>query len=349
MANIFIWHSSSSKESAEALRDAMIGLTTPHVITSGTLPEKDFSGFCITYGGTYTESFKWDRRQMAAILNDPRKIKKGEDKAKFEAGLKEMSLVSISSKVMKSPPTNQNQFPVLVYSLTENVEGTATNLAQYNDLVNKWGANNVITISAATVGATASIVKNKFRLFYFNGQLIMAHENNNKKIDAQVLKDNAKNYIKEKVSRYGVATENTVVDIFDELFNKANMTEEQLEAISPKLKKQPIIEVLGKDFTLLAAKINKAAPQIAKLAPKSEFFAIDVVIWPNNEVIVMGSPIYAPNIRVGNTAVSLATKMVAWVKDNSISAKETLKKLAEQVEDEETAKKVVSAISNILG
>lgn len=63
---VYVWHGKDSQESAEALAAELGG-------RAGTLPPKGFKGHLVCLSPGVSEKFKWDEREFATIVNDPRK------------------------------------------------------------------------------------------------------------------------------------------------------------------------------------------------------------------------------------------------------------------------------------
>jgi len=65
-SDVFVWHGKDSKESAELLATELGG-------TAGTVPPKGFKGHLVCLSPGVSEKFKWEDREFAVVLNDPRK------------------------------------------------------------------------------------------------------------------------------------------------------------------------------------------------------------------------------------------------------------------------------------
>lgn len=73
--NIFIWNSRSSQESAEEICNKLQeNLGAQHQVQFGTVPPQGFDGLLINWGGAVSDRFQWDRRNFRAIMNDPWRV-----------------------------------------------------------------------------------------------------------------------------------------------------------------------------------------------------------------------------------------------------------------------------------
>lgn len=66
---IFIWYSKSSQETGKWLADKL------KVEAHGVVPPRDFEGTVICWGATPSKKFKWEKRNIQSIFNDPRVIR----------------------------------------------------------------------------------------------------------------------------------------------------------------------------------------------------------------------------------------------------------------------------------
>lgn len=85
----FVWYSKGSKETGELIA----GLINAE--GHGTVPPKNFSGIIVSFGAKPSEKFKWENRNIRALMNDPRHVRKFLDRSKLFDTITELGIDTV--------------------------------------------------------------------------------------------------------------------------------------------------------------------------------------------------------------------------------------------------------------
>jgi hypothetical protein len=94
MKNIYVWYSKRSEDGAKELIHAL----KMHIdtnVTSGSLPAKGFDGHLVCWGPSIQKNFSWKSRNFRSITNDPRLVKRFNDRTDLRELLAENQVESV--------------------------------------------------------------------------------------------------------------------------------------------------------------------------------------------------------------------------------------------------------------
>ena len=149
---MFVWYSNSTKESGEALAQALY-------CAHGTVPPQGYEGDVICLGAAQADNFNWNNRQFTKVVNDPRKYRKYANKATLKQTLGTAlktavrifwlneEIVSIINKDTGQPfpVENLNLLTVIIQALVEKLDNPDFIAIDGNLSDTAFVASNVVT------------------------------------------------------------------------------------------------------------------------------------------------------------------------------------------------------------